>query len=119
MSESFVDDGSRDKSKIGVDKGSDAPEVEIVDRQMAPKVSVKIERKFNLGDYNSVTAQVFLSSGTLEEYRGGILNDEGCIKEEIKEGLNEIAADLQNLGTNRVLDAIKKHKDIQISVEER
>lgn len=100
------------------EKGTETPEVEVVNRQQAPKVSVKVERKKNLEDYNSVTAQVFYSSGTLEEYRGQLLNEEGEMKEEVAKDINQITEELQNLATNRVIDAIKRHAKAEIEVEE-
>lgn len=105
------DDGDREP-----EKGTDAPEVEVVNRQMAPKVSVKVERKQNLGDYNSVTAQVFFSSGTLEQYRGELTED-GEVREEIKTELNQITTELQELAKNRVLDALKKHANAGVDVD--
>jgi len=100
-----------------VDKGTDSPEVEVVNRQMAPKVSVKVERQQNLGDYNSVTAQVFMSSGTLEEFRGDLTDEDGEIKQEIQKELNDVAADLQKIAKNRVLDAIKNNAKANIDVD--
>lgn len=99
------------------DKETDTAEVEVVDRQKAPKVSVKIERQQNLGHYNNVTAQVFMSSGTLEELRGSVQDDDGGIKPHVQEEINEIAADLEKLARNRVLDALKKHSEAGIDVD--
>lgn len=112
------DDGDRSDSKIATktDKQTEAPEKEVVDRQLAPKVSVKVERQKNLGDYNSVTAQVFMSSGTLERYRGDLLNEDGEIKAEIQKEMSAIVSQLQDLARNRVLDAIKKETEVDIEV---
>lgn len=104
----FVDNGDRSKAKVGSDKGTENPEIEIVDRQKAPMVSAKIERQRNLEDYNSVTAQVFMSSGTLKEYRGEILNEDGEVKEEVLNELEAVAEGLAEKCKKRVNEALRE-----------
>jgi len=113
---SIKDDGTRAESKIA-DKETEAEQVEVVNRQMAPKVSVKVERQQNLGHYNNATAQVFMSSGTLEELRGKVDSDGRGINKDVQKELSEIASDLEKLARNRVLDALKKHADASIEVD--
>lgn len=108
MSKDFVDDGSRSNSKVGKNKGTETEEVEVVDRQKAPMVSAKIERKRNLGDYNSVSAQIFMSSGTIDSWRGDVLNENGELREELKEELDQIAEGLAEKCKKRVNEALRE-----------
>jgi len=113
----LVDDGDRSKSKFGIDKETDEAEVEVVDRQKAPKVSVKVERQQNLGHYNNANAQVFMSSGTIESMRGDITDEDGNVKPEVEKALANVAKDLEKLARNRVVDALKKHTEMGIDVD--
>jgi len=91
----------------------DEEEIEVVDRQLAPKASVKVERKINLGDYNSITVQAFLSSGTIESMRGEIMDD-GQLRDDVEQELSGLLDDLERVATGRVIEAGKKHKRMEL-----
>lgn len=114
--ENLKDEGDRSNSKISnspTPKDQDSKEIEVLDRQLAPKVSVKVERKINLGDYNNVTIQAFLSSGTIEHMRGDITDSDGQLREDVQQELASIADDLETIATGRVVEAGKQHKRME------
>lgn len=84
----------------------------------APMVSVKVERKLNLGDYNSVTVQAFAASGTLDHHTQ-LLDENGEIMEDARNALTTAAQELGAKLRDQVIQALKQQESIEIEVKER
>lgn len=95
-------------------------DISVEQERKEPMVSVKVERKLNLGDYENASVQVFMSSGTLDEFDvGDAINEEGEINEDLTSKLQELGDELAQRARNNIINELKAHNDIDIVVKNR
>ncbi|MDY6788823.1 MAG: hypothetical protein SVV03_02560 [Candidatus Nanohaloarchaea archaeon] len=92
-------------------------DVSFEDERKAPLVSVKMERKLNLGDYESATAQVFVASGTLDNHKQ-LVDEDGEINDEVIDVIEETTKQLGAKARDKVVQALRQQDQIDIQVEE-
>lgn len=98
-------------------KMSEEDDVSMEHERKAPLVSVKMERKLNLGDYESATAQVFVASGTLDNHKQ-LVDEDGEINQEVMDVIEDVTQNLGAKARDKVIQALRQQDEIDIKVKE-